>query len=140
MPNELVTSLSYVSTARPDLAESDFRNILNEANQRNEELGLTGLLAFNGLNFMQILEGSRDSVNCCIRLIDTDPRHDGMVIFDRRETRQRQFPDWKMAGILVHQKGEDIVPELDKLLSGEGVEPETRKHFNSFQSFGTQAE
>ncbi len=139
MPNELVTSLSYISTARSDLAESDFRNILNEANQRNEELGLTGLLAFNGLNFMQILEGAPDSVNCCIQLIEADPRHDGLVIFDRCETKQRQFPDWQMAGILINQESEDTVSELDELLSGEQVRPETKKHFKSFQSLGTQA-
>lgn len=139
MPNGLVTSLSYVSTARSDLEASDFQDILSAANQRNEKLGLTGLLAFNGLNFMQTLEGSRDSINCCIRLIDADPRHDGMVIFDRHETRQRQFPDWQMAGILINQESENSVPELDVILSGEWVRPETKKHFKSFQSFGTQA-
>lgn len=136
MPDEMITSLSYISTARADLADSDFQAILKEANQRNEKLGLTGLLAFNGLNFMQILEGSRNSVNCCIRLIDADMRHDGMVIFDRREKKDREFPDWKMAGVLVHKEGSDSTPELDAVLSSASVRPDTRKHFESFQSFG----
>lgn len=140
MPDELITTLSYISTARAGLADSDFQAILNEANQRNDTLGLTGLLAFNGLNFMQILEGSRLGVNQCIGLIEADRRHDGMIIFDRREISRRQFPDWKMAGIVVDQKGQDTKAELDHILSGEGVRPETRKHFESFQSFGTPAQ
>jgi len=140
MPDGLITSISYISTARSDLATSDFQDILDSANHRNAKLGLTGLLAFNGLNFMQILEGARDNVNCCIRLIEGDKRHDGMVIFDRRDGQHREFPDWKMAGILLSQDVSDTEPNMDEFLSSEWVKPETRKHFESFKSFGSQAE
>ncbi|MEH6759071.1 MAG: BLUF domain-containing protein [Parasphingorhabdus sp.] len=140
MPDSLITSISYISTARSDLETSDFQIILDSANHRNAELGLTGLLAFNGLNFMQILEGPRDNVNCCIRSIEADKRHDGMVIFDRREAQHREFPDWKMAGILLSAEGSDTKLGIDELLSSKWVKPETRKHFVSFKSFGSQAE
>ncbi|CAO1654307.1 BLUF domain-containing protein [Parasphingorhabdus sp. NYA22] len=140
MPNGLITSLCYISTARADLTEADFQAILKEANQRNDTLELTGLLAFNGLNFMQILEGSRASVNQCIALIETDPRHDGMVIFDRREVRRREFPGWQMAGIKVDPESQDSKADLDHILSEDGVRPDTRKHFESFRSFGTPAQ
>jgi hypothetical protein len=139
MPAGLITSISYISTARSDLDASDFQNILNAAKARNTELELTGLLAFNGLNFMQVLEGSRASVNCCIRLIEADRRHDGMVIFDRHETDLREFPDWNMAGILLNFEDVDTTPLLNELLSSQSVKPTTRKHFESFQSFGKQA-
>lgn len=140
MPDGLITSVSYISTARSDLEISDFQNILDSANLRNEELGLTGLLAFNGLNFMQILEGARNDVNSCIRLIEGDKRHEGMVIFDRRDVPRREFPDWKMAGVLLNQAEADFELGIDELLSSEWVNPETRKHFESFQSFGSPAE
>ena len=140
MPGGLITSISYISTARSDLAASDFQNILDAANVRNAKLGLTGLLAFNGLNFMQVLEGARDNVNCCIRLIDGDRRHDGMVIFHRREAEHREFPDWRMAGILLNSEGSDTKPDLSEILSGKWVKPETRQHFESFKSFGSQTE
>jgi len=140
MPNGLITTLSYISTARANLADADFQAILTEANERNDTLGLTGLLAFNGLNFMQILEGSRLSINECIGLIERDRRHHGMIIFDRREIKQREFPDWQMAGIVVEKNGQNGTANLDQILSGEGVRPETRKHFESFQSFGTPAQ
>ncbi|MGB5483024.1 MAG: BLUF domain-containing protein [Parasphingorhabdus sp.] len=140
MPDGLITSISYISTARPDLAAADFQNILDAAVERNAKLDLTGLLAFNGLNFMQVLEGARDNVNCCIRLIDTDKRHDGMVIFRRQETECREFPDWRMAGILLDEEISDAKPDLDEILAGKWVKPETRQHFESFKSFGSQAE
>lgn len=140
MPDGLITSISYISTARSDLAASDFQDILDASNDRNATLGLTGVLAFNGLNFMQVLEGARDDVNCCIRLIESDRRHDGMVIFRRHETERREFPDWTMAGILLDSEGADARPVLDKILSGKWVKTDTRKHFESFKFFGSQAE
>ena len=139
MPDGIIISISYISTARSDLVTSDFHNILNSANLRNEELGLTGLLAFNGLNFMQILEGGRDNINSCMRLIEGDKRHDGIVIFDRRQATHREFPDWKMAGVLLRADGTDAEPAIDELLASEWVQPETRKHFESFKSFGSQS-
>ncbi|ASK86905.1 BLUF domain-containing protein [Sphingorhabdus sp. SMR4y] len=139
MPNGLITSISYISTARAGLTEEDFQNILAEAGARNDTLGLTGLLAFNGLNFMQILEGSRLDLNQCMALIEADPRHDGLVIFDRREIRRREFPDWQMAGIMVDQTGQKSKAKLEQILAGDGVRPETRKHFESFHSFGAPA-
>ncbi|NRD88822.1 hypothetical protein C8024_04160 [Sphingopyxis sp. BSNA05] len=59
MSNEMISSISYISTARAGLTDADFQAILEEASKRNETLGLTGLLTFNGLNFMQTLEGPR---------------------------------------------------------------------------------
>lgn len=138
MPDNLITSLSYISTARPDLTASEFQNILHAAHKRNEKLNLTGLLAFNGLNFMQLLEGSRDNVNCCMRLIERDRRHDGLVLFDRHSAARREFPDWQMAGILLNPKSSDAKADLAEILSSEWVKPETRKHFDSFRSFGKQ--
>ncbi|WP_321322891.1 BLUF domain-containing protein [uncultured Parasphingorhabdus sp.] len=139
MPNELMTSLSYISTARAGLTEVDFRDILSEANDRNDRLGLTGLLAFNGLNFMQVLEGPRRNVHQCIGTIEADRRHDGMVIYDRREIRRREFPDWQMVGVMVDRTGQNSKADLDTILAGEAVLPQTRKHFESFHSFGKPA-
>ncbi len=139
MPNEMIASCSYISTARAGLADTDFQAILDEANERNATLGLTGLLAFNGLNFMQTLEGARQNVYECIRLIEMDRRHNGMVIFDRREIRQREFSGWTMAGIRMRSADKLCRVELDQLLSADGVRPETRKNFQSFQSYGRPA-
>lgn len=140
MPDGLITSISYISTARSDLAHSDFHNILESANLRNEELDLTGLLAFNGLNFMQTLEGSRDNLNSCMRLIESDKRHDGMVIFSRREISQREFPHWRMAGVLLVSDSREQETTIEQLLSSKWVTPETKQHFESFKSFGSQAQ
>ncbi|ATW04184.1 BLUF domain-containing protein [Sphingorhabdus sp. YGSMI21] len=140
MSNEMISSISYISTARAGLTDADFQAILEEASKRNETLGLTGLLTFNGLNFMQTLEGSKKSVGECIRLIEADRRHDGLVFFDRREIKHREFPDWRMAGIMVGQDRQHGKAQLDEILSAAEIAPETRKHFESFQSFGTPAQ
>ena len=89
---------------------------------------------------MQTLEGSRDNLNSCMRLIESDKRHDGMVIFSRRETSQREFPHWRMAGVLLLSDSGEQKTDIDRILSTEWVTPETKQHFESFQSFGSQAQ
>lgn len=139
MPNELIASCSYISTARAGLVDADFQAILDEANARNATLGLTGLLAFNGLNFMQTLEGPRQNLLECMQLIELDRRHNGLVIFDRRELRHREFSDWTMAGIRIQSNDNEHLVQLDAILSADEVRPETRNNFRSFQSYGRPA-
>lgn len=136
MANDLITSMSYISTARANLDEADFDDILEKSNLRNERTGLTGLLAFNGLNFMQCLEGEREQVTQCLKIIDADLRHDGMVIFDRRQLAQREFPNWTMAGAIIDRGNPVVTPVLEQLLTSNFVKPQTRLHFESFRSFG----
>ncbi|QLP96809.1 MAG: BLUF domain-containing protein [Rhodoblastus sp.] len=45
----------YVSTAAPDLSEDAVKAIAEDAQRNNQRRGLTGLMAFNGLNFIQAL-------------------------------------------------------------------------------------
>ncbi|WP_254305541.1 hypothetical protein [Sphingopyxis sp. BSNA05] len=45
-----------------------------------------------------------------------------------------------MAGIMVGQDRHHGKAQLDEILSAAEIAPETRKHFESFQSFGTPAQ
>lgn len=93
-----LSRLVYVSTADPEIAESDLDAILATARSRNGACGLTGLLVFNGFNFMQCLEGPADALEAVFASICADRRHSGVVrvLYDE-VCEARVFPDWEMA-------------------------------------------
>ena len=51
-------SLTYTSFARLDLTAEDLVAIHRTARELNALDGVTGLLIYNGTNFLQIIEGS----------------------------------------------------------------------------------
>ena len=55
--------LIYFSTAQLGLSVQELEKILVSAVANNQRKGVTGLLLFNGLNFLQILEGAPAEVD-----------------------------------------------------------------------------
>ena len=72
--------LLYASTARPGLAAEDIEDIVATARRVNNELGVTGTLAFDGSGFAQILEGDGETIKRLYERIERDRRHTGCVI------------------------------------------------------------
>ena len=89
-------SLMYVSRARPDLTTDDVRAIHRLARTLNALDGVTGLLLFNGVNFMQVVEGAEDAIDDLMRRLIADQRHSQINIVDERLIEQRSFPEWAM--------------------------------------------
>ena len=54
--------LAYVSTCRTRLSAEDMQDVLESAIRNNQEAGVSGTLLFNGMNFLQILEGPEAEV------------------------------------------------------------------------------
>lgn len=129
-------SVIYISTARPDLSMQDFSDIIAASQRKNATVGITGILCFNGTNFMQLLEGERELVNDRLLFIGSDKRHNGMVTVKRRSINKREFPDWGMAGSAIHIQGGDTVQKLTDLLAIDSVSAETREIFNNFGALG----
>jgi hypothetical protein len=85
--------------------------ILAESGRNNARDGLTGALAAHDGRFIQVIEGSRDSIDGLLRRLATDPRHKDIVIFGRDPVEQRLFGDWVMANAR-------ITPALKTVLDG----------------------
>ena len=88
--------LIYISTARLGLTETDLADILKEATAKNSECGITGVLLFNGLNFLQLLEGLQRDVLDVFNRILSDARHSSVVTVLQEAADERLFPDWSM--------------------------------------------
>jgi hypothetical protein len=88
--------LLYLSQAAPTLTSEDLSEILVVARRRNKEKGITGALLSGGELFLQILEGSEQSVLSLYLQIRNDKRHTDVEIMRVTPIMNRLFEDWSM--------------------------------------------
>ena len=94
-------SLTYTSLAAIDLVADDLEAIHRTARDINALEGVTGLLIFNGTNFLQIIEGAPNAIDDLVERLRRDRRHSGLEIRDEHEIEERSFPDWSMELVRV---------------------------------------
>jgi hypothetical protein len=91
-----------VSTATVAFIDKDLRALLAAARERNAAVAVTGMLLHDNGTFMQVLEGAPDVVETVFNRINRDPRHRHVVLLDRRNLDERDFPDWSMGFVDVY--------------------------------------
>lgn len=90
-------ALTYTSWARPGIRPDEVDSIVMSARINNPLNGVSGVLIFNGVAFLQILEGGPDAVDGLVRRLASDPRHSNMSVRDEGPIPARLFPNWSMA-------------------------------------------
>lgn len=88
--------LVYISSADLSLKQATLKRILEKSMKRNAELGITGVLLYNGLNFLQVLEGDEDAVKAQYARIVDDPNHHGIITILAEPITRRSFAEWSM--------------------------------------------
>lgn len=83
--------ITYVSRASGALSEQTLEHLGVEVRSRNAALGVTGLLLYDGVGFMQSLEGDRAAVANIMQAIARDIRHRDITYVTDRGTTCRQF-------------------------------------------------
>ena len=118
---EPLRQVVYLSNATGPVQQDDLKDILKNAQRRNAANGITGLLLFHGGNFMQVLEGPRETVEATLARIRRDARHRGMLTILERDIEERAFGDWSMA--------------FRGISSLEGIDPEVVSPFLDLESW-----
>lgn len=133
--------LVYVSTAHPDLMLADIDAIVETAHARNTAEDITGLLVFNGFNFMQLLEGPAANVERVFASICKDARHSGVVRVLSTKAEARVFGKWAMAYARTgagHGDGAfTLTTESLKAYLPDELSPELHMLFVSFNTMST---
>ncbi|MGD9545440.1 MAG: BLUF domain-containing protein [Methylocystis sp.] len=88
--------LVYFSNANLDLSLPAIEEMVAAAAARNRPLQISGALLYNGLNFLQILEGPHQALTPLYLKIRKDPRHSGVVKLIHERISTRSCPDWGM--------------------------------------------
>ncbi len=105
--------LIYRSQARQDLTANDISDILEKARKFNSKNQITGCLLYHNNEFIQILEGEKETLHKLYTSIEKDPRHINVILLAEAEKQDRIFPNWSMA---YHEiKTEDNI-NINKLL------------------------
>ena len=118
-------TLTYVSRASLDLTEGDLVAILEAARRRNALEGITGLLIFNGVRFLQIIEGAEGAIDGLVADLRRDRRHTSFEVQDERIVDARSFPDWSMQLVQVSTTFQEARLAVNGALP-EDVSPEIR--------------
>ena len=129
-------SVTYVSVADPLINEEDIAAILVAARRNNMRDELTGALVYNGVNFLQLLEGPDDRVDACLAAIRADPRHSGMIEVRRRPIETRDFAEWAM---LYDPRFEWRDDGLARIAANGRIDAEDERIFNNFMALGLRA-
>lgn len=89
-------SLVYVSASSHLLEDDELEELLKQANDNNNELGVTGMLLYYEGAFMQALEGTEEVVRGLFARITQDRRHHLITPLLEEYIAERNFPDWSM--------------------------------------------
>ncbi|HZG45409.1 MAG TPA: BLUF domain-containing protein [Allosphingosinicella sp.] len=111
-------TVTYTSRAHLDVSEEDLRQIHDQARHLNALDGITGLLAFDGARFLQIIEGTEEAIDHLVERLRNDPRHTAFEIRDERMVDARSFPEWSMEMVRVSAGFENARSEIASLLPG----------------------
>ncbi|ACA99121.1 MULTISPECIES: BLUF domain-containing protein [Cyanophyceae] len=98
--------LIYVSQAIAELEYRDLIEILQKSEFNNRRAGITGMLAFGDLMFLQILEGSRRAISETYNRILLDSRHTNAELIEFSEIDQRDFGIWSMKVLQLNNQDE----------------------------------
>ncbi|BAU52468.1 BLUF domain-containing protein [Mucilaginibacter gotjawali] len=86
----------YISAGTNWFTGDELKDLLKVSHRNNTRDGITGLLLYGDGNFIQLLEGEKETVQCSFERISADPRHKGVTIIDSGTLTDRNFPKWSM--------------------------------------------
>ena len=87
----MLTTIIYRSHVRDALSFLEMEDMVNQANLKNTQSEVTGILLFNGVHFFQLLEGPDEHVTRIYQDICADPRHYNLVEVMRDSAPERRF-------------------------------------------------
>lgn len=88
--------LIYYSLAHQSTSLETLEAILSCANRNNYHSNINGLLVYNGIYFLQCLEGRAIDVDETFERIRFDHRHREVIVIGSREIIYKDFSDWHM--------------------------------------------
>jgi hypothetical protein len=109
-------TVTYTSRAQLDLLDEDLSEIHDKARHFNALNGITGILIYDGVRFLQIVEGPEEAIDELTDRLRLDRRHSAFEVRDERLVVQRSFPAWSMELVRVSEHSGKAVLEVASML------------------------
>lgn len=128
----MLRQIVYISTAA-GIDSAAIASILESCQRNNAERAVTGLLLYNGRNFLQLLEGDVTDLSWVLNRIEADSRHNGVSIIEDLAVEERACPDWLMRHIRI---ADDVSARRDALDAElpQDLDPSLRRIILNFAS------
>lgn len=94
-------AVGYMSQARQPWNREDLDALVQRAAAFNVEAGVTGVLLFDGVSFLQYIEGPAEGVDLAYRRILSSAFHSEIVELGRGTVGCRLLPYWSMHWLLA---------------------------------------
>jgi hypothetical protein len=108
--------LLYSSTASSYISKKMVEEVLDVSRRYNALNKVTGLLICRSGHFLQLLEGTRESVRQTYERIKLDRRHEATFILAEFQSEARIFPEWNMGHIEDTKNSYFLSKELNTFL------------------------
>ena len=92
----MLYELLYTSVAKWEMSSLELIELLEQSRKKNLRLNITGLLVYHNGEFMQILEGEKETVLELYDTITNDERHTSVKTFWEDSISERGFSKWAM--------------------------------------------
>jgi len=92
-----IRQIVYSSGATTRMSPQELAELLELARHKNESQDITGMLLYRGGHFLQVLEGSQESLSALVDKLNADPRHHSLRILLDEFIVARAFGAWSMA-------------------------------------------
>jgi hypothetical protein len=94
----------YASAASQEFGIESLTELLQQARESNERLGLTGMLLYSAGSFFQVLEGDPGVIDLLLEKLLRDMRHSQVTIIIREPIARRYFESWSMGFLNITQE------------------------------------
>jgi hypothetical protein len=91
--------IGYTSRAIGNASFGKLEELCQRSAANNKLVGVTGLLVFDGVRYIQLIEGEASAVCPLMASIARDSRHDKIVYIINEATPERAFESWDLACI-----------------------------------------
>ena len=106
----MVFFMTYVSSASEKFSDLELNELLEKSRSNNLLKGLTGMLLYCDGDFVQTLEGDKETVEELYKIIEKDPRHRYIIKVAQGFQPERKFSNWSMGFQAL--KPEELAPIL----------------------------
>jgi hypothetical protein len=87
----------YSSYTSLSFTDEELRTLLVKAREKNQKVGVTGMMLYFDGKFIQLIEGDEKTVKQLYDTIFNDPRHDRNIILMEGTAENRFFSEWSMS-------------------------------------------
>ena len=108
--------LIYTSVATQDFTTEELIVMLKSFRKQNKETEISGILVYYDREFIQLLEGEKETIHNLYNKIRQDKRHTNVNIFHEAPITQRSFSDWSMGFINAAQIDSNYMKGFSNIL------------------------